>query len=71
MSKEDSGEYGHSCNACVNGPMGKVLGDKGATKSTTGGKDIGPNATNSMGKFSNTMLSPNSEAASATNKRTR
>lgn len=37
---------------------GKIHGG-GKPKDTTDGKDLGPHATNSMGKFKNKPLSPN------------
>lgn len=40
---------------------GKILGG-GKPKDTTLGKDIGPHATNSMGKFINKPYSPNADS---------
>jgi hypothetical protein len=55
-----------SCNSKVNGYAGNM---GGSPKSTTDGRDIGPNATNSGPKLQNTPLGKSSIAASATNKR--
>jgi hypothetical protein len=59
---KDKGYSGSSQNACVN-DRGKIHGGKGGPKSTTDGRDLGPHATNSLGKFTNKMLSPNAQAA--------
>jgi len=68
-----SKDYGGSCNGRVNYKAPYPGGiSKSGPKDTSGGADLGPNATNAVGpKFSNKMLSPNSEAASATNKASR
>lgn len=52
---------GTGCKAKVNGYAGNM---GGSPKSTTDGKDTGPNATNSMGKFTNTPVSPTANKAS-------
>lgn len=57
---------GTGCKAKVNGYAGNM---GGSPKSTTGGKDIGPHATNSMEKFTNRPVSPNANAASCNHKR--
>ena len=49
------------CNSKVNGNAGNM---GGTPKSTTDGRDTGPNATNSGPKFQNTPLSPNANANS-------
>ncbi len=49
-------------NANVNA-QGKIHGG-GSPKPTNDGKDLGPDATNSMGKFKNKPLSPNANANS-------
>jgi len=45
----------------VNDP-GKDMTAKGGPRDTSGGMDLGKNATNSRGKWSNKMLSPNADA---------
>lgn len=50
---------GTGCKAKVNGYAGNL---GGSIKSTTGGKDTGPHATNSMEKFTNRPVSPNANS---------
>jgi hypothetical protein len=52
------------CNEYVN-YKGKDITAKDGPKDTSGGKDLGPSATNSMEKFSNKELSPSATSQSA------